>query len=58
LLACLDAGQIPATAGFATVDPEIGLIPAVDRKNARISRALLNLIGFGGGLASLIIERR
>lgn len=58
LLACLTADQIPATAGFQKVDPEIALFPLVDRSNQHIQRALLNLIGFGGGLASLIIERR
>jgi 3-oxoacyl-[acyl-carrier-protein] synthase I len=58
LLACLTTDQIPATAGFKKVDPEIALFPMVDRSNQHIQRALLNLIGFGGGLASLIIERR
>lgn len=58
LLACLDAEQIPATAGFAESDPEIALKPTVVRSNTYIERALLNLIGFGGGLASLIVERR
>ena len=57
LLACLDAGQLPATANFTESDPEIGLSFPVDRSNCRIERALLNLIGFGGGLASLVIER-
>ncbi|UCV13369.1 beta-ketoacyl synthase N-terminal-like domain-containing protein [Quatrionicoccus australiensis] len=58
LLACLDAEQIPATAGFAESDPEIALKPTVVRSNTYIERALLQLIGFGGGLASLIVERR
>ena len=58
LLACLDADKIPATSGFSKVDPEIALFPMVDRSTAHIERALLNLIGFGGGLASLIVERQ
>jgi 3-oxoacyl-[acyl-carrier-protein] synthase-1 len=58
LLACLDAEQIPATAGFAESDREIAMKPTVVRSNTYIERALLQLIGFGGGLASLIIERR
>ncbi len=58
LLACLDRGQVPATAGFAETDPEIGLKPTVDRSTRTIDRAMLNLIGFGGGLASLIVARR
>lgn len=57
LLACLEADQIPATAGFQQPDPKIGAISPVDRNNGHIKRALLNLIGFGGGLASMIIER-
>lgn len=58
LLACLDAEQIPATAGFAESDPEIALKPTVVRSNAYVERALLQLIGLGGGLGSMIIERR
>ena len=58
LLACLDADKIPATAGFSKADPEIALFPMVERSTAHIERALLNLIGFGGGLASLIVERQ
>jgi 3-oxoacyl-[acyl-carrier-protein] synthase-1 len=58
LLACLDADKLPATAGFSRVDPEIALFPMVDRSTAHIERALLNLIGFGGGLASLVVERQ
>jgi 3-oxoacyl-[acyl-carrier-protein] synthase-1 len=57
LLACLDADKIPATAGFTKVDPEIALFPMVDRSSAHVERVLLNLIGFGGGLASLIVQR-
>ncbi len=57
LLACLVADRIPHTAGFKKVDPEIALLPMVDRSNAHIQRALLNLIGFGGGLATMIVER-
>ncbi len=58
LLACLDQNQIPATQGFSEPDPEIGLIPGVDRNIRTIHRAMLNLVGFGGGLATLIVERR
>lgn len=58
LLGCLDADRIPATAGFSKVDPEIALFPLVDRSTAHIERALLNLVGFGGGLATMIIERQ
>ena len=57
LLACLEADQIPATAGFQQADPKIGAISPVDRNNCHIKRAMLNLIGFGGGLATMIVER-
>jgi 3-oxoacyl-[acyl-carrier-protein] synthase-1 len=57
LIACLAADQIPATAGFEEMDPKIGAIFPVDRNKRQINRAMLNLIGFGGGLASMIIER-
>lgn len=58
LIACLDTDRIPATAGFSRVDPEIALFPMVERSTARIEHALLNLIGFGGGLASLALARQ
>lgn len=57
LIACLDAGQIPLTANVTPVDPEIGPIFPDERKSATLDTALLNLIGFGGGLASLVVER-
>ncbi len=66
LLACLEADQIPATAGYGEADPKIESIFPVDRasqevslgcNNCHIKRAMLNLIGFGGGLAGMIIER-
>ena len=57
LLACLDAGFTPATAGFTRPDPEIGLFPAVDRSSAPVRRALLDLVGFGGGVAAAVVER-
>jgi len=57
LLASLDAGQIPATANYSEMDGEIGLSPMTERRQAVVRRALLNLVGFGGGLASLLVER-
>lgn len=58
LIACLDSERIPATAGFADPDPEIALQPTTTRCTAPVKRALLNLVGFGGGLATMIVERR
>lgn len=57
LLASLDTGQIPSTANYSEMDSEISLAPVTVRRHANIRRALLNLIGFGGGLASLVVER-
>ncbi|HEX6734945.1 MAG TPA: beta-ketoacyl synthase N-terminal-like domain-containing protein [Azonexus sp.] len=57
LLACLDLGAIPATAGFAHPDPEIGLQPTQQLCRQRVRHPLLNLVGFGGGLATLILAR-
>lgn len=57
LLACLDAGRIPATPGFAAIDPEIGLAPTCEPRVTPVDQALLQWIGFGGGLASLVIAR-
>lgn len=56
LLALLAAERIPATPTSA-VDPEIGLCFPAERRRARIDRVLLNLVGFGGGIASLAVER-
>ncbi|MDE2440034.1 MAG: beta-ketoacyl synthase [Betaproteobacteria bacterium] len=57
LLGSLDAGQIPATGNYGEMDSEIGLAPVTVRRHASVRFALLNLIGFGGGLASLLVER-
>lgn len=57
LLASLDAGRIPATANYGEPDADIGLSPLTVRSQAVVRRALLNLVGFGGGLASLVVER-
>lgn len=56
LLTVLDAGTIPPTPGFRTPDPAIGLHPAQPGA-ARVRTALLNLLGFGGGLACLLVTR-
>jgi 3-oxoacyl-[acyl-carrier-protein] synthase I len=58
LLACLDNGCIPATAGFATADPQLGLQPTSRCLQQPVRHALLNLIGFGGGLAAMVVTRQ
>jgi 3-oxoacyl-[acyl-carrier-protein] synthase-1 len=57
LLACLEADRIPATTRDFEIDGEIALSPTTVRNTGHVDRALLNLIGFGGGVASLIVER-
>ncbi|NJD24803.1 MAG: beta-ketoacyl synthase [Betaproteobacteria bacterium] len=57
LLACLDAGCLPPTAGFAESDPEIGLSPTREGRLLTARRALLNVVGFGGGVAAAVVER-
>lgn len=57
LLSCLEHDQIPATAGFLTPDPEFSTVFPVHRSTLPVRRALLNLVGFGGGLAAMVIER-
>jgi 3-oxoacyl-[acyl-carrier-protein] synthase I len=58
LLACLERDQIPATPGFSELDPEILLQPTVVGRRQAVQHAMLNLIGFGGGLGNLIVSRR
>jgi 3-oxoacyl-[acyl-carrier-protein] synthase-1 len=56
LLAALERGRVPPTAGFARPDPEVGLSPA-GGDAASVRRVLFNLSGFGGSVASLALER-
>lgn len=56
LLACLDRGWLPATPGFAEVDPEIGLSPTQQAQAFDAQHVLFNLSGFGG-CASAVISR-
>lgn len=53
----LQRGLIPATAGFSTSDPALGLRPLIEPKPAQAGRYLLNHFGFGGNNAVLVLER-
>lgn len=55
LLAALQTGKIPSTAGFETVDPEIGISPLRQSLPAIPGNYLFNYFGFGGNCASLVI---
>lgn len=57
LLACLKHDQIPETSGFRHADTQFSTVFPVHRSTRPIRRPMLNLIGFGGGLASMILER-
>lgn len=56
LLTTLDAGFIPAAAGFANVDPDLGCVPLTQARTASAGNYLLNYFGFGGNYASIVIS--
>lgn len=55
-VACLEAGRIPANAGFREPDPELGISPV--RENTTITRktALSESLAFGGQNSVLILS--
>lgn len=53
---CLEAGFVPASAGFATPDPEIGATPLTARAPFAGGDVLLNYFGFGGNSVSLVVR--
>lgn len=55
-LACLEAGCVPATRGFAETDPELGIAPLDRPLPWRGGIVLLNYFGFGGNNCSLVVE--
>ncbi|HEV2111508.1 MAG TPA: beta-ketoacyl synthase N-terminal-like domain-containing protein [Gammaproteobacteria bacterium] len=55
--AVLRRGLIPATAGFSTPDPALGLRPLTERRPAPAGRYLLNHFGFGGNNTVLVLEQ-
>ena len=58
MVALLQAGYLPPTAGFAEPDPELGVEPLEAPLAWDSGPILLNIQGFGGGLASWVLERR
>lgn len=55
--ACLEAGLVPATAGFENEDEALGLSPLRDAREApERGDYLLNYFGFGGNNASLVLR--
>lgn len=55
LAAALHAGFLPASAGFAHTDPELGISPTRQSLPARRGAYLLNFFGFGGNYTSLVM---
>jgi 3-oxoacyl-(acyl-carrier-protein) synthase len=53
----LSRGWIPGTAGFQTLDPEIGLAPTTGRTEISGGYALSTSLAFGGNNAALILGR-
>jgi 3-oxoacyl-[acyl-carrier-protein] synthase-1 len=57
LIGCLARETVPATPGFSTIDPVIGFAPTATVRTMQVRHLLFNLIGFGGSVVSLVLER-
>ncbi|OQY20171.1 MAG: beta-ketoacyl synthase [Desulfobacteraceae bacterium 4572_35.1] len=55
-LAFLRRGQIPASAGFSTIDPEIERTPVTENTTISSDIALSESLAFGGNNAALVIS--
>jgi 3-oxoacyl-(acyl-carrier-protein) synthase len=56
LIGCLQAGFMPAAAGFEHIDPELAIEPLRASLPARPGSYLLNFFGLGGNYTSLVLE--
>ena len=56
-VACLQRGEIPASIGFATPDPDLAATPVVENTSIRGDFALSESLAFGGNNAALIFGR-
>ena len=54
-VACLEAGMIPANAGFSEPDPELGVSPVKDITGISGKVALSDSLAFGGYNAALVL---
>jgi len=50
-------GEVPASAGFATCDPQIGIHPLAQRTRVERDHAVSTSLAFGGGNAALVLRR-
>lgn len=53
----LDLGQLPPTANFEQLDPDIGIAPATTALPWQGGAVLLDYFGFGGNNCALVLER-
>ena len=56
--ACLQHGLLPASPGFKTPDPALGVVPTTAPQPAADGHYLLNFFGFGGNNCSLVLRHR
>lgn len=56
-IACLEAGEIPASAGFKTQDPDLPIKPVTHRTPVKGSIAITQSLAFGGNNAVIIFGR-
>ena len=56
-IACLEAGEIPASAGFETPDPELPITPVTHQTAVNGSIAITQSLAFGGNNAVVIFGK-
>lgn len=57
LLAAWREGFLPATPGFETADPELGVVPVTARQPLGAGPVMCNCFGFGGNNTCLVVSR-
>lgn len=55
--ACLEAGKIPASAGFATRDPDLAITPVQQETPVNGTMAITQSLAFGGNNAAVIFGK-
>ena len=56
-IVCLEAGEIPASAGFKTQDPDLPIKPVTHRTPVKGSIAITQSLAFGGNNAVIVFGR-
>ena len=57
MMECVDAGFVPASVNFETLDSDLSAAPIRERLAMAEGRLMLNYFGFGGNNTSVIIEK-